>query len=584
MNPRLPCLVVGLALAASSATSGQSVSDLRSSRIGDSSWIRLDWTAQDAGEEGYEIWRQVRKSNQAVRKELVGRTSSSRPDSRVFVDQSAKEKGVSYFYTVRGLHASEESEPRKVELTSIPSSRLIRFEDFDAGRLMEPFEPREIRLESGATSAWAVRDGRLDWLHVPKLSDSSRIFLDADGSATQVTARIALLESSDVADRKDAKVGIGIASADGLRVYSIVVRERQSGEFKVSLFDEDFTAGDAPDQRASVEVQEDPSGVDLVVASPPVRWIWLKLAITGDGKLLGKSWMDSESEDPSKWQLVDEATNLTGWSRGRAVLIGGGRGMRAGFGEVYVEQHGTPVPAAETQPAAPASPAAPARTELASTDDEKCKIPLGTAFQDLPTVIRLVRRGSLRPDESTDSDHEEFRYLEQCDTSARPFDFAKPARFAVPRFDASGCEFEDEGAVIYEGMRFVVAPSGAYELRFVVSTPAMPVTLRLQLHVPCWDGTEHTVTIPAIDLPPHANARGQFEPAVWKVRHIGVSQVLVRPEPRLGESLGIWAMRTLVNRTRSSFSQHFPQEVYDGPYAIRRTGTARFGSYPLVAY
>lgn len=224
-----------------------------------------------------------------------------------------------------------------------------------------------------------------------------------------------------------------------------------------------------------------------------------------------------------------------------------------------------------------------APAELASTTDEKCKVLPVTAFQDLPTVIRLVRRGSLRPDESTDSDHEEFPYLEQCDKSARPFDFAKPARFAVPRFDASGCEFEDEGAVIYEGMRFVVAPSGAYEIRFVVSTPAMPVTLRLQLHVPCWDGTEHTVTVPAIDLPPHANARGQFEPAVWKVRHVGVSQILVRPEPD-PETGASGAASPKVPDKHQSFSYHFPQKVYDGPRAIRRTGTARFGSRPASAY
>jgi hypothetical protein len=56
--------------------------------------------------------------------------------------------------------------------------------------------------------------------------------------------------------------------------------------------------------------------------------------------------------------------------------------------------------------------------------------------------------------------------------------FDGPARFPLRNFGLNGHAGEDVGAIIYEGMRLAVKEGGRYQVRFVLGTPAMPVTMR----------------------------------------------------------------------------------------------------------
>jgi hypothetical protein len=231
--------------------------------------------------------------------------------------------------------------------------------------------------------------------------------------------------------------------------------------------------------------------------------------------------------------------------------------------------------------------------------------PLGNT----PTLIRLLRPGDIDPDvEQGQTTLQVFPLLESREGSFRVYDFESPARFPIPRFAPGGAMEEQDGALIYEGMRFVATPAGSYEVRFVVSTPAMPVTLRLQVVLEydkrtMWDrrhrpnanpgesqlqlreGLEapsrfrlrealetprmgppfgypatapgfrppagtvfRVITLPPIIMPPYRNTRGQFEAATWQVRQVGHSAFL-----------NLYGLDWL---------------------SVDRQGTARFGSYP----
>ena len=80
--------------------------------------------------------------------------------------------------------------------------------------------------------------------------------------------------------------------------------------------------------------------------------------------------------------------------------------------------------------------------------------------------------------------------------------FDAAAHFPLPGFGLSGEATEGEGAIIYEGMRFAITEDGRYQVRFVVGTPAMPVTMRLQLILED-EGTRnrYTLTLPPISIP-----------------------------------------------------------------------------------
>jgi hypothetical protein len=109
--------------------------------------------------------------------------------------------------------------------------------------------------------------------------------------------------------------------------------------------------------------------------------------------------------------------------------------------------------------------------------------------------------------------------------------------------------FED-GVVIYEGMRFTAAADGHYEVRFTVSVPAMPVTLRLQLVFVDNTGRSFVLTLPPISIVPERSFEGNYLGSSYQIHHLGYSRLLAP------------SCTNLCNCT------------------ILRQGTARFGSWP----
>lgn len=306
---------------------------------------------------------------------------------------------------------------------------------------------------------------------------------------------------------------------------------------------------------------------------------------------------------------------------GFPVLLGAGFGARAAFGEVYIEDLSSVVTVTNgtdnTPPTASPDDYSP-RTILADTatrnESELLRKEAHTnrnrglpepAFTNVPTVSRLVVRGDLRPeDEPISGDVAESTYLEDLRLDTFPFDFANAAHFPLTRFGTCGEEFDSEGAVIHEGMRFVASPNGYYEVRFVTSTPASPVTIRLQFKLRYGSGETRTVSLPAVPIEPYTDNLGNLKAATWQVRHIGYSSALVRPDLTIynPENLGIYNPvptrrdpRTTKNACKDirDYLTHgwnpvlivadkiLPKEE-PRPFfiSIERSGVARFGSYP----
>jgi hypothetical protein len=135
-----------------------------------------------------------------------------------------------------------------------------------------------------------------------------------------------------------------------------------------------------------------------------------------------------------------------------------------------------------------------------------------------------------------------------------PFDhrFEQPAHFPYPRFNRDGGRMNTEGAVIYEGMRFVATRDGQYDVSFTTTIPEMNVTLRLQL---VFAGTDpdncgFTITLPPLVFYPYTDFDGNAPVASYQVHHTGYSHAIAENFAELG------AM------------------------TVARQGTARFGSWP----
>ena len=179
-------------------------------------------------------------------------------------------------------------------------------------------------------------------------------------------------------------------------------------------------------------------------------------------------------------------------------------------------------------------------------------------FSRRPTIVRLLRRDET--DESVDGIEEQLVdiFLESPPGSTGPdalpttsWTFDRPARFTLMEFGIHGHDYESDGAVIYEGMRLVVAPDGQYQVRFIASTPAMPVTFQLRVMTRSKYGPSPIqLTLPPIVVPPYTNPNGDYEAAEWLVVHSGHSSALARAYPSI-----LWDRTT-------------------------RDGTARFGSLP----
>ena len=71
--------------------------------------------------------------------------------------------------------------------------------------------------------------------------------------------------------------------------------------------------------------------------------------------------------------------------------------------------------------------------------------------------------------------------LDKPDSHVWTYHFDHPARFPMIKYGSRCCAFEGEGAIIHEGMRLLARQDGQYEVRFNITTPSIPVLLRLQL-------------------------------------------------------------------------------------------------------
>ena len=89
--------------------------------------------------------------------------------------------------------------------------------------------------------------------------------------------------------------------------------------------------------------------------------------------------------------------------------------------------------------------------------------------------------------------------------------FDLPARFALAQYDPNcpGRSYEGQGALIHEGMRILTRKDGEYDVRFNVTVPAMPVTMRLQLLLYENDTSPFpkSLTLPPIRIAARANAK-----------------------------------------------------------------------------
>jgi hypothetical protein len=105
--------------------------------------------------------------------------------------------------------------------------------------------------------------------------------------------------------------------------------------------------------------------------------------------------------------------------------------------------------------------------------------------------------------------------------------FKGPAHFPRPAFGWCGEPVEQQGAIIYEGMRFSREKSGQYHVDFVVGIPAVPTTLRLQLKFrsEC-DKTWRTLTLPPVEIAPSSDSFGKYQPGIFQVHCDGYSEVL----------------------------------------------------------
>jgi len=182
------------------------------------------------------------------------------------------------------------------------------------------------------------------------------------------------------------------------------------------------------------------------------------------------------------------------------------------------------------------------------------------AFSSLPSVkvISLDQKTMAR--EAGDDVAEATEIRPQPYQSDYRFDL--PARFALAQFDSKQpCRsLEGEGAVIHEGMRILTRKDGQYDVRFNVTVPAMPVTMRLQLLL--YDHTSRpfpqTLTLPPIRITPESDAdHDDFDDAA--------------NPPRGGTPL----LSYLV--CLSGYS-HVVRDHSGSFLLAKRTGTARFGN------
>lgn len=190
-------------------------------------------------------------------------------------------------------------------------------------------------------------------------------------------------------------------------------------------------------------------------------------------------------------------------------------------------------------------PAAPENADtptFVSHQDDSQRSPAGSGLQvvDAFSHLPLVRTMQAADDLGDFSKHpaDERGESRPLDSIAYDYRFDAPAHFPLPAFGIRGEESSRDGAIIYEGMRFAVREDGRYQVRFVVGTPAIPVTMCLQLIVED-EGTQnhYTLTLPPIsipepDKPQHLSQQRKVQQVhgnVQTVHHEGYLPVLTQP-------------------------------------------------------
>ncbi|WZO98247.1 fibronectin type III domain-containing protein [Isosphaeraceae bacterium EP7] len=559
---------------------------LRGMVVGESDLVRLTWDAPSDGKGlNYEIWRTPSGKNDWV---MVARTTV-KPPTLVYVDRTNVKSEAKFTYKIRTIAESTYSVfgDRQYSATiPKPKSTIYRIDDFDDGRLKGPWtsipKPSD---PNDSDPKWFLEDGKMIWrkgAQDPAISSrlllgSSRIVPTAP-SAMQITARIAVAPDSKLVPA--TPLGIGLSTDESGRGYNLVLRtEETSNVFRLTSEKGSQTSHSdlEPNEGLDKNVSWVASTKDSVI------WYWVQLRVD-QNSIRAKYWPDADTKNVGS-QLVNLTDATATGSPLLPVLIGSGANASAIFGEVYIEDFTNitvadePIQFDENNLETPRS--------IASSDgkfDEKelarLRVPADSirglpddAFDATPTVIRLVTRGDIPPENDTELTSQGGRtFLENAREDTSPFDFAAPAHFPLPKFGDCPEEIEAEGLVIHEGMRFVAAPNGLYEVRFVASAPAMPVTVRLQLRLDYGLKFDQTLTIPPIVILPHVDALGESKAATWKVRHLGYSSSLVRHDlaqrdPRTAEGV-------FQPAEPSSSSQLLCLK------SVRRRGVARFGSYP----
>tara|TARA_R110002167_G_scaffold366222_1_gene593822 strand:- start:10282 stop:10902 length:621 start_codon:yes stop_codon:yes gene_type:complete len=175
--------------------------------------------------------------------------------------------------------------------------------------------------------------------------------------------------------------------------------------------------------------------------------------------------------------------------------------------------------------------------------------PVETPFKKLPSVTEITQTTSETENLSEDSCKDK-PCTHECFVDAV---FTKAARFPVNEFGTCGQVYETDAVIIYEDMVLQSQGNGKYLVKFVIETPEIPVTMRLQFVVKkkvCGkkEKTIGTITLPPITIDPaqrDSNTGSRF----WVIKHNGYSSILNKCHCKLKD------------------------------YKVIRQGTARFGSY-----
>jgi hypothetical protein len=250
----------------------------------------------------------------------------------------------------------------------------------------------------------------------------------------------------------------------------------------------------------------------------------------------------------------------------------------------------------------------PEPATAAGTTDSTTIVPTSPAIVELPepavdekpAPVRSIRVGFDRTPTVT-LIRPENQALDEIRTTPREkvypcaWSFPGPARFPVPAFFPRYAgqmpqddTIERDAAVIHEDMSFLYNPAGDYEVRFLITAPAMPVTLNLQLEV----GVGTLVLGAAMAPPTVSPLLGPDVPV-----SLTIPPVVLRPPSdgdelhysylvtfrgtslQLAERLGTLGAPRIVRQipTQKPPAPDQPEEVRR-VLLVGRTGVARFGS------